>query len=872
MTIKGIFGSSLLLLFAGAVGAAETVRVDATSGAPRLLVDGKPVRARMFWGAPGTRPITVRPEGEHLEFEFSPLQDEPRTATMHFRFGQTAGSVDLDDIRVQDLTTGEEVLPSCHFESGAVDFSNRWSIWPPGEMNTVGRVEVRPQLGSHGSGSLHVELVPPADKQWPDFHIHHRANLSLRRGHRYRVSFWGRAKPARDLTIGFYRPGTSYVFLGGPSNGFEDQIRMAGEAGAPFVSFPVDMPWPPPGQPIDWSIAEGQCQAVLAANPQALLLPRIGMDAPEWWLKAHPDDVMVWDSDPQFRYAVVASPSYQRDAAERLSALVTHLEQKFGPHMAGYHPCGQNTGEWFYQETWGKGLNGYAPADLRAWRAWLKSHYESDERLRKAWNLPQITLDTATVPTPLSRRNSPAGVLRDPVLECPAIDFAEFQQEAMADCVCHLARAVHQAVGGRKLVVFFYGYVFEFGAVANGPSTSGHYALRRVLQCPAIDVLCSPISYIDRGLGQSAPSMTAAESVALAGKMWLNEDDTRTYLGTGQFPGWVDGVDTLEKTNQELLRNTGQCALRNFGTWWMDLGASGWFNDSRMWAEMKRLGTLDERLLAHPRPFRPDVAAVIDERAMMRVAAGGNQVSNPAVCQVRRALGRMGAPYGQYLQDDVLGERVNAKLFVLLSPWCLTSEERQQLIKATSGSFRIWCYAPGYQQLHDTSLDAMRELTGFRLKNVTSPKAWAVPTMKGRELGLTEAFGVDGPITPLFAAVDATAEEILATYPDGSAAVAMRRSQNGGSLFVGPPGLTPELLRLAAHAAGVHLFTQRDCNVYANGPYLILHASQDGPLEIDTGGTGTLRDLLDGRALGKGPQITLPLKKGETRVMAIGDD
>ena len=90
-----------------------------------------------------------------------------------------------------------------------------------------------------------------------------------------------------------------------------------------------------------------------------------------------------------------------------------------------------------------------------------------------------------------------------PVAERPVIDFTEFQQEAMADCVCQLARAVREATHGRKLVVFFFGYVFEFGAIYNGPGTSGHYALRRVLECPDIDVLCSPISYFDRGPGQS---------------------------------------------------------------------------------------------------------------------------------------------------------------------------------------------------------------------------------------------------------------------------------------------------------------------------------------------------------------------------------
>ncbi|MHB1035115.1 MAG: beta-galactosidase [Pirellulales bacterium] len=850
--------------------AVETVRVDASSGAPRLVVDGKPVRARMFFGMPGTKPVKAPTTGGPIAFEFVAAQDAPRTGTMHFRFGQTPGSIELDDIRVEDLTTGKDVLPRCDFEQGAAAFTSAWRVWPQAEKNTVGQVEVLPGRGREGSAALCVTLKAPPNGQWPDFHIYHDADLALRKDHRYRATLWARANPARDLTVAFYRPGDPYVLVGGPSNGYESQIKMAAEAGAQFVSFPVDLPWPRPGEEVDWSSVDAQCQTVLAANPNALLLPRIGLDAPEWWRKAHPEDVMVWDSGPQFPYAVVASPEYRRDAAARLAALVAHLEAKFGGNTAGYHPCGQNTGEWFYQETWGAGLNGYAKGDLRAWRRWLAERYGDDAAIRKAWGDPQLTLASAAVPTPATRRAAPAGALRDPVAERPLIDFAEFQQEAMADLVRALAAAVRKASGGRKLVVFFYGYVFEFGAIRNGAGTAGHYALRRVLNCPDIDVLCSPISYFDRGLGQSAPAMTAAESVALAGKMWLYEDDTRTYLGSGQFPGMYDGVDTLEDTNKELVRNTAQCAVRNFATWWMDLGATGWFDDPGMWAQMKRLAALDEPLLARPLPFRPEVAAVIDEAVMLRVAAGGTSVTLPGVYEVRRPLGRMGAPYGQYLQDDVIAGRVRAKMYVFLNAWCLSPSQRQALLAATRGTMRIWCYAPGYQEPGGVSPEAMRELTGFRLAKVAPAKSLATPTPVGQRLGLRQSFGAETPVNPLFAAVDAKADETLATYQDGSAAVALRRTPDGSSLFVGPPGLTSELLRLAANSSGVHLVTLGDCNVYANGPYLVLHASQDGPVEIDAGAPGNIRDLLSGAVIGQGPRITLPLKKGDSRVLVVG--
>lgn len=850
--------------------AAETVRVDVASGVPRILVDGKPVRARMFWGAAGSGRMSVGPEGRRVVFEFSALEDELKTATMHFRFGETPGTIVLDEIKVEDLTGGSNVLGLLDFESGEADWKGHWNVWPTGEKNTVGKVEVRAGCGQNGSAALCVSLNAPADGRWPDFHLYHHANLALRKGHRYRVSFWAKAEPARDVIIAFYRPGAAYTYLGGPSNGFEAQIKMAGEAGAPFVSFPVGLPWPQPGKPVDWTVPESQCRAVLDANPKALLLPRIGVDAPQWWLDAHPNDAMSWDTAPQGRYACVASPVYRRDAAERLSALIAHLEEKFGPHMAGYHPCGQNTGEWFYQGTWKKGLNGYSQADVQAWRQWLKRRYADDAALRRAWGDPQAMLEAAETPAAASRRASPCGVLRNPQTERALIDFAEFQQEAMAECVCQLARAARQASKGRKLVVFFYGYVFEFGPVANGPSTSGHYALRRVLECPDIDVLCSPISYFDRALGQSGPSMTAAESIALAGKMWLYEDDTRTYLGTGQSPGWRDGANSIEETNHLLLRNTGQCAVRHFGTWWMDLGATGWFNDPRMWNEMRNLSALDERLLREPIPYIPEVAAVIDEKAMVRVAPAGMAVSRSTVYEARRPLGRMGTPYGQYLQDDVLAGRVKAKMYVFLTPWRLTADERRQLLAATRGSTRLWCYAPGYHDEHATSLDAMRELTGMEIRRrVPEGRGMARPTPAGQRLGLSAPFGIDAGVDPLFTVAGADDDEVLATYPDGSAAVVRRRRDDGPTYFVGAPGLSTELLRAAARDAGVHLITQQDCNVYANGPYFVLHAAQEGLIEVDVNRPGEVRDLLTGQRLGNGPRFALPLKLGETRVFVV---
>lgn len=830
-------------------------------------MNGHPVRPRMFFGGPGSAPVRINPTGGTVEFEFTAQADAAGRGTLHFRFGQAPGEVFLDNIKIVEAASGQEVGPVSDFEGGPDTFARDWTTWPTGPANTVGTVAVEPGMGAQGTTGLHIRLRQPPGGQWPDWHVYHVPNLAIARGKRYRVSFWAKAEPARELTVALYRPGEPFVFLGGPPGAFEPQIRMAADAGVNFVTFPIDLPWPAPGQSAEWSAVDTVCGQVLRANPGALLLPRFGVDPPEWWRKAHPSEVMTWEDGSQRQQGVVSSPVYRREAAARVTALVEHLEAEFGEHMAGYHPCGQNTGEWFYQDTWENRLNGYAPADTRDWRAWLRDRYRSDEALRGAWNDPKASLEEASVPTAAQRRASPNGVLHDPATQRPLIDFAEFQQEAMAGLVCDLAHAVRRASKGSKLVVFFYGYVFEFGPIRLGPATCGHYALRRVLDCPDIDVLCSPISYFDRGIGGSGPAMTAAESVALAGKLWLMEDDTRTYLGTGNFPGQFDGGRDLAETQTLLRRNLVEEATRNLATWWMDLGMTGWFNDPRLWEEMRRFEAVDTLFLKKPTAFRPEVAAVIDERSMLETSAGAWAVTEPGIYQARRPLGRMGTPYGQYLLDDVVGDRVHAKLYVFLNAWQLTETQRTELRRRTEKSFSVWCYAPGLHDGDRTSPEAMQALTGFRLVPVSPVRAWATPTSVGKRLGLQAPFGVEGPVMPLFAAGDAAPGETLATYPDGSPAVALRRRGRGWSMFVGAPGLTSELLRLAARTAGVHLYTETDCNIYANGPVVGLHAVQDGPITIDTGHRGTVFDALSGQPAGSGPRLEVPLKKGETRIL-----
>ena len=836
------------LACATAATAAITVRVRDTPGGPQIHLNGKAIPPRFFFGSLNSGTVRAKPDWQEVSFDFRPGIAVDKTGTLHFRFSQTPSELWLADVRIRDAQTGEDVLPVGSFAT-AESLAQNWSTWPTDDANTVGKWEV-------ADGALHVTLTdPPGGGNWPDFHFHSSSPLSFAADRTYRCTLRVRATPAQDLRPALYSVvGGAWTHIGGPPGSFFSQIALASDAGVNLVSFSAPACWDAPDQPQNWESLDQLCREIIAVNPQVLLVPRVGADAPPWWLERHPEATMVFDGDTVGDHASVSDRAYRADTCAHLEKLCRHLTETFPDNFAGVHPSGQHTGEWFYERSWTSQVSGYDPATLVAFRAWLRAKGDP-------------LADTATVPTADERRAHPHGLLRDPAREERLIDFARFQQQEMASFVTEMAAACRKGSGGQKLVVFFYGYLFEFPPLQAGAPTCGHYALSTVLKSKDIDILCSPISYYDREWLGTAPCMSAAESVKQAGLLWLNEDDSRTYLDPRtQEHAQEGGLVDLAQTQQVMLRNTAQAALRGFGCWWMDLPAQGWFNDARIWEQLVRLHPVDEAMAKRTRPFAPDVAAILDEDSLCHLPGGSAAFAQPLIYEARASLGRSGAPYGQYLLDDALAGKVAAKLQFYLAAWALTPAERAQLKASRApNTTRVWCYAPGYVYPDRLDVAGIKEVTGFEAKPVSPDTAAVTPTQVGTAAGLTDGWGPTQPIQPLFT-VTATPQETWATYADGSPAVVVRRTEGATDVFLGVPALTPELVRALAKAAGVHVFTEDNSAVWATDSYISVQAHKAGPLLINTGKAGTVFDALDGRPLGEGPSVTVEFAQGETRV------
>jgi len=868
----------VIAMAAASVSAQLTAAVREHAGHPTLLINDQPTSPLIFFGSVfvGGRPTTVDvgPEWKQYSLTFRPTADDDH-ASIHVHLGAELGGpgdVWLDGIALcegEAPGAGPNLIPGGDFEEGQEGFDRDWVFFlRQGDAEATARVEG--EQAASGRNSLHIHIEKPGTI---DFAVHiFSRDLSVRAGQAYTLSAFMRSTEARRATLFLVHQGDPWNVISGDDSPALKEIGLAGRNGFHLHSFSLPLPWAREGEAPDYAGVDTVMQAVLAQDPEALCIPRFGMSPPGWWFDQHPDDRMRFGDatgDTQF-WESPASELWRHDACEALRQFVRYLEEHYGDHVFGYHPCGQHTGEWFYQESWTPKLHGFDRATGAGFRRWLETRYGTDAALQQAWRDPAVTLAAAAVPTVEQRLAPGLGLLRDPLTDRRVTDFHEYLSLAMEEPLEQFARVIKEETNRRKVVCFFYGYFFDMCGVPRGPAATGHFAMGRLLRCPDVDIICSPISYFDRDLVGSGPFMSAIDSQAPHGKLWLNEDDTRTYLSEAEDP--YSRVSTPQETFWVHQRNFGQIFTRRCATWWMDLPGTGWLLGQDIWDHLKPLRAIYDANLEQPAAYAPEIAVIVDEASIFQLSAN-NTLSNPLLYVLRQQLNRIGAPVGYYyLQDLAEGHVPRTKLYVFLNALTVPAEVRTRVLTQVErpGATSLWLYAA--RVLGENGFDpaGSEALTGIKLavaEGVAAPRI--VPAGKlAQSLGGTQPFGTDAPVAPLFAAVPGPGIEPLGTW-EGTNLTAAAQLEHGGarSVFVGSLTVPAALLRGVAREAGVHLYLDTDDHVVSDGRYLFVHAVTAGEKRVALPRPAKVTDALTGEALATGDQLTLTMEAGETRVI-----
>lgn len=849
-------------------------KVTNYQGSPMIFVNGKPISPLTFFGWEGGGGPTVKEIGtEWKEYSvtFVAPEDNEGHAGIHFRVGGAGpGTVWVDNVKlypgVKIQDPKENWVREGDWEGTKEEISKHWSLFQAKYAGADADWSLDTSTKVTGKQSVRIDIRNGGENT---MHLHfYQSGYTVKKGQRYTYSLWMKADKPRTIDFMALHIGEPWTIYNAEEtdSAYRQQVRLARGGGVNLVSFGIPMPWPKPGEQPDFMDVDRAIESTLFANPDALLLPRFGMAPPQWWLEDHPDDRMLFD-DGKYEGFSVASEVWRREMQEHLRALVRHCEGKYGDNMLGYHPCGQHTGEWFYERSWEPRLSDFSPAMSRGFGKWVQAKYKTVEALRKAWNNLTIAFDQVAVPTQEEQLHTDLGLFRNPVTDRKVIDYFEYKQVAMEDPLEMMARVIKEETKGKKLVCFFYGYLFDMHGIPMGPQGSGHLAMARMVKCPDVDILCSPISYLDRELGGAGCFMSAVDTVRTAGKLWLNEDDTRTYL-TPKDSGF-GRVETPQGTYWVLQRNFGQLWPRRLACWFMDLGGIGWFNGKDIWDNIAPMQRFYQQHINELSKWSPEVALIVDEQSPFYTACT-SALHSLLVYQMRSQFFRMGAPFRIHLLSDLVAGKVPpSKSYFFANCFHLDANQRAAIKQATRGKTAVWFYGGGF--LRDDASEAnMQEVIGLKFTRGEAQPGKVIPTPSGKlSDGLSSEFGTDTKLNPVWIVED-TGVETIGRYANGGVAAAARKTPDGLRVYIGALQCPAKLLRNILKQSGVHLYSDSDDVVLTDGEFLCLSATSTGDKSLAFPRQCSVSNALDGKRVAtNGNRLDLKMELGETRLFMV---
>jgi len=625
------------------------------------------------------------------------------------------------------------------------------------------------------------------------------------------------------------------------------------------------------------------------ADPRAAMLIRFRITTPVWWRERHPERMIRYydietgkfDRAP---HASISDPEWLELVRRAIADRVEYLEAKWGHRVWGYHPglccCAENA------YTWGNAVADYSAPHLAAFRRRLERQYPSIAALNAAWHGTFRTFDEVEFPDPAMFLGTTAGdasVLLDPETQQAGADFMRFNSEAMADAVVFQARAVKNALrrlGRKKICGAFYGYA---NLPANQTDTfcAGHHAHEAVLDSPDIDMLCAPIGYSERNPGGCAVPQALPGSIALHGKLYYAEEDTRYHLARDRN----DCVSGSERETADLMLRNFLDAWRSGGAiWWMDLFGEGWYRDPWFRNPLRKCREFAAPLLAS-RESTAQIAFFVSDLSPVYERAVPVTLSGALVEQQLEEMAACGAPCDLFRLEDLpllaaSGRLPQYRLAVVTNAYAIGDALRKTIDETLKKDGRtvLWLAFPGIVREGKLSAEAVSDLTGIRLTAVHTRNSLLTETWPG---GRRTVYGLGRNIAPHLVSADPEAET-LGWFVQGVDSVCPGRSNGGAlaarkfaewrSVWSASPGIPAELIGRMAGQSGVHIYSRHGDQVFAASGWFGIASKSTGSRLIFLPGKRTVRDAFTGEPVAENAdRFRLRMKRGECRLFLLAE-
>lgn len=617
----------------------------------------------------------------------------------------------------------------------------------------------------------------------------------------------------------------------------------------------------------DYAQFEERAALILQARPDALILPRVNLGTPRWWLADHKDELERFDDGstvpsgdnptlPNGRgFPSFASQKWRDAIGGALERLILHVRNsRFGPHVVGWVLSGGHTEEWYHWSCNTPRLAGYSVHTQDAFRRWLSVKYRDDRSLQKAWNRSHVKLSDATVPTVEERRHLSDTGFRDPTTQMNVIDFYLFWNELIPNTIDHFARLAKRACGGEQVVGAFYGYLYEFA----GDPEFGHNGVSRLVHSPHIDFMAVTASYFNRRSAKGSDyQRSPATSLSLHGKLWYHDNDVVSYRakqlmtqrGFSDDNEWTRNrslqlkllgyTDSPEQTHWMYRRGWGFAVCHAMHQAWFDLH-SGYFDAPDLMDEIKRLNSLASDARLTVRHSIAQILIVVDE-ASCAYANPKSDLLKRVLTDPQNQLTRIGAPCDHVLLDDLhLVDTDRYRLVMFLNCYHADDGHRTAISGLKrNGKHLVWFGASGLFHNHHRSTEGIEELTGFEFSSKPGGN-FSVHTA-GNESETATRFRATKDVTFL-----------------------RSRMSAWHSYYLEEPPIDAAAYRALARQAGVHLYVETNDVLYANASLVVLHAADAGERRIRFPEKSHVADLIRGKTWNAVDEVRVDAKQGET--------
>lgn len=737
----------------------------------------------------------------------------------------------------------------------------------------------------------------------------------------------------------------------------EEYYRNLGKSGIKLFFLICDTEWL-----VKDALSQFQIEAetILRAVPEAYLFLRIGMHPSPEWCEKNPDETLCYSdgkkkptrlytesyvNDYPAMYSM-ASQKWRDEASRYLLELYDKIEAlPYAERIIGYFFAAGGTSEWYYltpmqytDKSKYSDSGGFdkvidkdykdvyadlSPAFRQEFTKYLKLKYQTEENLRRAWKNQNVTFDDPIIPGTearyyingvdydlnhpeimntvsgypfLASNGTNIGHFLDLQYHMDVHDFFRALHTATANSIIHFGRVIKERSKGSKLTGAFYGAT---GCVRyHDFSQAGN--VYDILQSDAIDFLAAPGVYENRQPGGFVGQREVYDSFALHNRIFIVEDDARTYHETPNVRNNYEVYD-LEDTVNVLKREFGRNLLEDTQAWWFDQHIGGGrYKDEEIYKLFAKQQEIAHQAYEKDRSKNSEIAFIYDEESLHVVS---EETTHQMVELLRNyEIDIIGAPTDRYFHNDLDNPNMpDYKLYVFVNTFYLTDAERKAIkIKLRKNNatalfmYGSGCINPDREFIF--SKENITDLTGIEMgmeNGVVSGKfkfckdecLLSTYLDKGglygdftRKMWLNSSTGSNLYIPknsrvilyPEFHSIDKNGTNAAFLAENLNPAITIKNCEGFTSIYCASKYINADVLREIARYAGCHIYVEGNEVLYANKNYVTIHATKSGEKTIKLPKVASAFEVYDERFYSENSnKINFSMIKGETKMFEL---